>query len=241
MIKKVSTRKKKTIWVGLGALILCIIALLLPVWTITHLNVEGNVYYSKEDILKVAKVSEGMHLLELLPSKIKTRLKQLPYLKDVDHNYVFPGTFVISIKEAVPLGYVPFSGTYLVFDGDGQVLMQQSSTKGEFVLPVVEGLRFNRFTVGEKIVFENEDHFIIALEMIQSLSKYDYLEKVQVVDVANIEEIHLYVDRLDVIIGSMKDFEKKMEYLMEIHKEYTSGILDLSQVQKGEAILRPLH
>ena len=66
------------------------------------------------------------------------------------------------------------------------------------------------------------------------LIKYDYVDKVKEIDVHNIEEIHLYVDKLDVIMGDIGDFDKKLEVLIQTYevKGYSMGELDISRWAK---------
>ena len=63
------------------------------------------------------------------------------------------------------------------------------------------------------------------------LTKYDYVEKITEIDVHNIEEIHLYVDKLDVIMGDIGDFDKKIEVLIQTYEVegYSMGELDISK------------
>ena len=108
-------------------------------------------------------------------------------------------------------------------------------------IPVVDGLSFSEFKIGEMLGIQNDDAFLAVRDMINVLKEYEYVDKVKEIDVYNLEEIHLYVDNLDVIMGEIGDFDKKLQWLIATHETYDMGILDLSQVVKsGQASLRPI-
>lgn len=230
--------KKKILAIFLGSILLCIIFLLLPIWNVSNIHVEGNKYYTKEAILQAANIKEGMHILEIGKNKASHKMEDLPYIKEAQVNYTFPRTLTIKVTECTPIGYVPFLGTYLCLDKQGQVLEQV--TKPTLKLPILQGLKFQKLVMNEKIAFENEDKFLALAEMVEILKKYNYAAKIDSIDISNIEQIHLYVNKLDVIIGNIRDFDKKIEWLIQVDKDYSMGILDLSLITQGQAILTPL-
>ena len=121
----------------------------------------------------------------------------------------------------------------------GQVIQQTNNLS--VAVPIVRGLKFSEFKLGDILGIENDDAFLAVQDMIHTLKKYEYEHQVKEIDVYNLEEIHLYVDNLDVIMGEIGDFDKKLQWLIATHETYDMGILDLSQVVKsGQASLRPI-
>ena len=179
-----------------------------------------------------------MHILSISKKRSLKELEKLTYIKDASIEVSFPNKVSLVIEENIPLGYVPFNGTYLCVGIDGQVLAQHDKVSLE--LPIIVGLKFNKFKINEKLAVMNDDNFMIAVEMINTLRKYDFLGKIGSIDISNVEQIHLYVDKLDVIIGNIREFDKKVMWLTQVHKEYAIGVLDLSMIQHGQAILTPL-
>ncbi len=218
---------------------LILIALLsLPVWKIQKITVVNNGYYSKEEVINVSGL-EGGNLLDLSFNKAKKGLLALPYIQEVNITYHFPGNVTIDLVENAPFMYVPFSGSYLCLNEQGQVIEQTSNLS--VAIPVVDGLSFSEFKIGEMLGIQNDDAFLAVRDMINVLKEYEYVDKVKEIDVYNLEEIHLYVDNLDVIMGEIGDFDKKLQWLIATHETYDMGILDLSQVVKsGQASLRPI-
>lgn len=235
---KVSKIQKKIIYISFIVGLVGIVLLLLPVWNIQAINIPNASIYTEEEIQNATGIKKGMHILSISKGRSLKELKKLAYIKDASIEISFPNTVNILIEENTPLGYVPFNGAYLCIGNDGQVLAQNDKPKLE--LPIIVGLKFNKFKVNEKLAIMNDDNFMIVAEMISTLRKYDFLDKIDTIDISNVEQIHLYVDKLDVIIGNIREFDKKVMWLTQVHKDYTIGILDLSMIQLGQAILTPL-
>ena len=235
---KVTEIQKKIIFTIFTISIVGIIVLLLPVWNVNEVEIMHTNYYTEEEILYAAGIDKGMHILSVPKKKAVESILKLPYIKSAELTFAFPGKINITIKENAPIGYVPFNGTYLCLDASGQVLGQIERIKIE--LPIIEGLKFQKFNLGERLPIQNDDNFIAVTDMINILRKYDFLEKVNIIDISNMEEIHLYVDKLDVIIGNNREFDKKIMWLVQVAQQYSIGVLDLSMIHLGQAILRPL-
>ncbi|MHC1747395.1 MAG: cell division protein FtsQ/DivIB [Cellulosilyticaceae bacterium] len=238
MRREKESMKKRWLYGVIIIIFVGIVILLLPIWNVSLINVENNNYYTKEEILKASELKENMHILSMRKNQTISKIKQLPYIKNVEIAYHFPGKLTVSVEEIENIGYVPFFGTYLSIDASGQVVAQVNETKQD--LPIIEGLIFKEFKIGEKLSITNEDNFLTAVEIIRSLRKYDFANSVKIIDLSDINEIHLYVEKLDVIIGNMRDFDKKLEWLIQAHRHYSMGILDLSYIEHGQAILKPL-
>ncbi|MDF2877087.1 MAG: FtsQ-type protein [Clostridia bacterium] len=229
---------RKKIYRGILFILAAGIIMIMPIWNITQIEVENSSLYSNQEIID-ASMLKNKHILSTSFKETKKSLLKLSYIKDASIKYIFPGKVVITLIEREALGYVPFMGTYLCLDESGQVIEQTSNER--ILLPVIQGLQFTEFKIGEALPIENEDNFSSSIEMINILKKYDYAEKVKSIDVYNLEQIHLYVNNLDVIIGNIGDFDKKLQWLMQAHEIYDMGVLDLSNINNGEAILSPIR
>ncbi len=238
-LKKYSAVQMKKWIYGVGIFSLLGISLLfLPIWYITDINVVGNHYYNVSEILKVAELEKGMHPLSINKKAATKAIATLPFIEKAQVSYKFPNKITIEVEEQRPIGYVTFHDSYLCLNGDGKVLEQ--SKEKRLKLPVLEGLSFEYFTIGDILGQNNEEKIQIMNEMIRVLDKYNFTEKIDSIDLSNLEQIHLYVNKLDVIIGNIRDFDKKIKWLVKVNEAYTMGILDLSLVEHGQAVLTPL-
>lgn len=239
-MKKYSAVQTKKWIYGIGIFSLLGISLLfLPIWYITEIDLVGNHYYNANEILKVAELEKGMHPLSINKKNVTKAIKSLPFIQKVNVSYQFPNHIKIEIEEQRPIGYVNFHDSYLCVNGDGKVLEQ--SKERRLKVPVLEGLIFEYFTVGDTLGENNEEKVQIMNEIIRVLDKYNFTEKIDSIDLSNLEQIHLYVNKLDVIIGNIRDFDKKIKWLVKVSEAYSMGILDLSSIEHGQAVLTPLN
>lgn len=228
----------KKLYIGIIIGMILILFFMMPVFYINHVQVKNNHFYTTEEIIETADV-EKKHFFDLSFSQVKEQLLALPYIKEVKIRYIFPGKLEIDIVEKSPFTYVEFSGNYICLNENAQVIEQ--SPKKYHNIPVIQGLKFDSFKTGEVLPIQNDEQWFCATEIIRYLQKHEYVEEVSKIDVYNLQQIHLYVDKLDVIMGDIGDFDKKIEALIKIHAEYNMGILDLSTFAKrGEAFLKPI-
>lgn len=233
-------KKDYKVKIGIIIGIIVILILMMPICYVQKVEVYHNQFYTKEEIIKTSGI-ENKHLLDLGYFSMKEKISALPYIANVNIKYQWPGKIIIDITEKAPFAYVDFNGTYLCLNQQGQVIEQTQERYHE--VPLIAGIKFSSFKNGETLPIENEDLWFVAQEAIEKLHKHDYLSKISKIDVHNIEEIHLYVDNLDVIMGDIGDFDKKIETLIQIHdkEDYTMGYLDLSvAVTKKEAYISPI-
>lgn len=210
-----------------------------PILRIKAINIEGSEYYTDEQIMAKAGISIGMHMMQLNQKRSIKQVSALPYVDLVEIDILFPNTLQLAITQRKPIGYVPFSGTYLSIDKTGQVI-DQTQSQEVHNLPIIEGLKFDKFVLGEKLEVENEDIVIGIIEMTTLMEKYKLLDRGVRIDVGNPDTIHLYINSLDVIIGEINNLDKKIQWLCEILEQYQMGVLDLSNIDKGQAIMSPL-
>lgn len=219
--------KKTKKYVGIIMGILVLLFFMMPICYIREIEVTNNQYYSVEEIIQAAAIEQG-HLLDFSYLAAEENIMSLPYIAKVEIEYKFPGKIKINLVEKAPFAYVTFKGTYLCLNEQGQVIEQ--SQKKHHNLPVIDGLKFEFFKNAETLPILNQDNWLTAVQVIQELENYDYVDKINEIDVHNIEEIHLYVDKLDVIMGDIGDFDKKIEVLIQVYEVngYSMGELTMT-------------
>ena len=238
---KEQMKKNKKVYIGIIGGILLILFFMMPIFYVQSVSVNNNHYYKTEEIVEIAGL-KSKHFLDFNYFTAENKIKSLPYIASAKVSYKFPGKIMIEVAEKAPFAYVEFKGTYLCINERGQVI-EQTQQKYHSI-PVIDGLDFESFINGETLPITNQDTWLIAKEIVDGLGEYEYTAKVSEVDVHNIEEIHLYVDKLDVIMGDIGDFDKKIETLIAVHDEngYTMGRLNLSVVNTklNAAYLEPI-
>lgn len=232
----ISGKKKYTYILGFF-IVLLIAILMLPICDIKTITINNNQFYSDDEIIKKVNLSVGMNIFSVSKRGVIKSLNELPFISEAELHYKFPSEIIINVEEVEPIGYVPFSGTYLCIDIRGYVI--QETTKKVLELPTIEGLLFDSFKMNSKLSIKNEDAMLGAVDIVRVLNKYEFTNHIDSIDISDMEQIHLYVDNLDVIIGTIKDLDKKIQWLMTIQGQCV-GTLDLSNIESEEFLLKPL-
>lgn len=222
-------KKKTKRYLGIISGMVILLLFMMPICYIESVEVINNNYYSEEEILKAAQIKR-QHFLDWNFISAKRGIKDLPYINDVRLKYHFPGKIQINVSEKVPFAYVDFKGTYLCINEQAQVIEQTQEHYQE--IPMIEGLEIESFKSMQTLPIKNQDTWLVAQAIVKELVEHNYGHKVSRIDVHNLQEIHLYVDKLDVIIGSIDYFDDKIEVLKQVHDKhgYTMGQLNLSVI-----------
>lgn len=213
--------KKLSAYTFMTVAIIALIAILLmlcPWFNITQKNVIGAESVSAEKILSEAGLSgDNVNLFAFNKHKAIQKLKSSPYIEGVKITRRLPNTINITVNERKIRGYVPYLKKFIYIDDNGLVLDVQSSYKQP--RPIVNGLDFNTFTLGEKLPVSDERAFNTIVELSKLMTKQELLETVIKVDVSDAENIKLYVNNMIVYFGDINDGNEKLATLKEIVKK----------------------
>ncbi|MGE4213369.1 MAG: cell division protein FtsQ/DivIB [Anaerotignaceae bacterium] len=207
--------------------------LLSPVFNIKQINVTEMKKYTKEEICSMIGVEVGENLFAFSSQNAKKILLSDTYVEGVKITKSFPSTINIDVNERKVRGYVPYMDSYLYIDEYGRVL----EIKGSFTdpLPVVTGLNFDSFQLGEKIEADNKDAFDVVVVIAQVMTKYEMLDTVVKLDVSDTEKITAYVNKIEINLGSITNCDEKIRTMAEVVKQIPQkdrGSLDLSDLSK---------
>ena len=175
--KKVSPLTKLLILIllagGLAAFLLS------PVFDITEYQVEGNSYYSDEEIIVMGGCKTGENIfLKAELSEIQQRLGKDAYMQEVTVRRSLPGTIVIEIDERKQTAAIVYGEKFVVIDGEGTVLRK---TSVEPKIPVIKGLTISKLSVGEAVEAEEKVLLRQTLEMLSSMEKEDmFFKKIEI-------------------------------------------------------------
>lgn len=203
----------------------------MPFFNITNIEVTGNKALTEQDIITTVGLDNETNLMAFNPFSAKKSLKSNPYVNDVTFTKSFPRTLKINLDEHKVRGYVPYMGNYLYINDNGLILDIQPTFTEQ--LPVVIGLDFSDFTLGKVLKVNNTETFTSVVELSKLFTKYEMLGDIIRVDVSEPDNIHLYVDKVDVIFGDFTDSNQKILTLNEILPKLdtaTPGILDISDI-----------
>ena len=225
------------------ALVVVFGLLLSPVFAGKNIVANGAAKYTAAELCDMIGFSEGDNIIFFSKSKAAQTLEKDPYIADAKLSCRWPDTLVIDVTERKVRGYVPYMGSYLYIDETGRVLDVQDACRE--AAPVVKGLVFGNFTLGEVIPVENPEALDVVLQISQLMEKYELLDLVVELDISNMKSICAYVNQVQIILGDLENGDTKIRYMAEIMKtipEEDRGTLDLSELDKpnGTVVFRYL-
>ena len=186
--------------IGVGIIILLIILLNSPIFSLKTFEVEGNNRVSEETIMEELGLDYGQNLFRYAISHI--------------------GKNPPTVDSRLSSVDVYFQGTYLCIDQKGQVA--SSTNQPDDDLPVIVGLTVGNFSIGEPLGTSDGERYEAVMSIGSNLRKYDISRVVKEINIRNLEDIIMTTDRLVCHCGSMTDMGQKINVIAELSQK--SGI-----------------
>lgn len=229
--------KKIYIYILMSIALVALIFMLLmlsPWFNIQNIEVNGLETIEKPDIIRQMKLDKTTNILSFNSLIAKRRLKSNYYIQDIKVTKKLPNTVIINVTERKIVGYIPYISDYIYIDKDGMVIDVKSSYTQP--LPIIYGLKFDSFIIGENLKTDNDEAFEIVMEITNSIKDKEYLKEILKIDVSDLEDIHLYMENLDIVLGNREAINIKMNTLNEILKNFTpteKGFLYIDDINKA--------
>ncbi len=208
--------------------IVCLAAIALVVvfvFRVQNISVEGNVHYTSEEIEAMVLTDRLSYNSLYLSLKYRNKeIRDIPFIETMSVRVDSPDSITIRVYEKSVAGYVEYMGRYMYFDRDG-IVVESSETRTEGI-PQVTGIRFDHVVLYEALPVENTDIFQEILSITQMLSKYQITTDKIYFNESN--EITLYFDNIRAKLGK-DNLEEKVMRLEQILPNLSgeSGVLDL--------------
>ncbi|MBQ6554779.1 MAG: FtsQ-type POTRA domain-containing protein [Firmicutes bacterium] len=214
--------------IGVCVVLTVLLLFFLPVFRITDIQVRGNELVSEDVIRSTAQENNSNIFAFNKPQTIK-KLEKNNYIEDVKIEKQLPRTLVITVTERKIRGYAEYTGNYLCLSDNGLVIDVKSEIT--YPAPIITGLKFDTFTVGEYLEVDNPRAFESMNELSLLFSKYQLLNNILKVDISDPKNIRFYCGNVQVIYGESDGSTGRMLTLIEILKTLDTtvpGTLDLT-------------
>ena len=207
-IKRKKRRIKFVVKLGVFLLICGTVVFLLkaPFFNVTKFEVEGNNYYTEDEILVMGNCKTGGNIfIGTDIGDIRTRLEKDAYMASVKVKRVLPYTIRTELVERRQTAAIVYGEKYVVVDSDGTVLRKTG------VMPqitVLRGLTISKLSVGEKIEAEEKVLLRQTLQLLKVMESSNmYFKSIELSE----GEIKAYI--LDNLIcrGTPENIMKAME------------------------------
>ncbi len=195
--------------------VLIVLAVLLETkCKIKQINVEGNTWYTDEQITEVLQT--GFFDKYSVFFKLHYIFKDTPEMAFIDKMSIkFESADTINVKvyETNIMGCVYEMGDYLYFDKDGYVVSSRASQMNN--VPRIDGLEYMTLSVNQKIEVQSESLFDEILEITQLINKY----KIKIDTISFDENLHITLhctDKNQVYLGKQDSYDTIIQALPNI-------------------------
>lgn len=182
------------------------------------IEVEGDSYYSKDQIVSFANVALQNNIFMGKFMSTPDRISEkLPYVESARVDFVVPDTIKITVKDAVPSYVIINDGKFLLISSKGRILDVMADNSANY--PVLSSSALETTTVGEYVSYSDENVPVILEEISDSLSKNEFTG-ITAIDVTNTASVKLvYDNRIAIILGLPDDIDYKIRTAMAIITE----------------------
>ncbi len=182
---------------------------------VTAVEIEGNEYYTDDEIKRLIMNSTLENNAWYLYWKYKyTSTDEIPFIDTVEINVLSTGKIKITVYEKGIIGMVEYLDNYMYFDKNGIVV--ESSKKKINDIPEITGLNFNNLALNEQLPVKDTDVFDSILALTQMLKKNDI--RPDKINYNKSLEIALTFGDAKVLLGTDDSIAEKvmrLKYLME--------------------------
>ena len=224
-----------------AVLIIGVILSLTVLFKTEKIEVEGDIYYDKDQIISFSNVAPQQNIfIGSWNSTPKDIVNNLPYVEDAKISFSIPDTITIKVTNAVPTYAVKDGSTYLIVSSKGRIL-ETEGNKTEDLVELKCGEIKNK-KKGEYIDLGGDSVYEILHSVAKSFAD-NGIDKVTGFDITSLSEITInYDNRIDINIGLPEDIDYKIKTAFTIINEKldpnktgtVTGTLDVSTCNKNK-------
>lgn len=211
MERKYGGKRRVGLRLAVAGLLLLLI-LILSV-QIKEIIVTGNGRYTDQQMIDL--IFPGQRDRNAAYSYYKDKVRphvKIPFVEDYKIVWDGPQQVEIIVYEKNVVGYVSYMSSYMYFDKDGIIVESTGSRIGG--VPLITGLEFGQVVLYQPLPVESSEIFGEILNLTQVLSIYKMnVDKIQY---NSYGEATLYLDKLEVVIGSNEELNGKIAELHDM-------------------------
>lgn len=206
------------------------------------ITVIGNKIYSEEIIKNVVGIHEKTNLFVYKLASKDFDLGEYPYIENIDIKYHSFNNVDIVVTEKSIISYIPYMGKHLCLSKDGTVIDYTNDLQPD--IPIVHGLSFDHFVIGDKLFNDETGIFKAILEISLKMKKFDF--KIDYIDFNynDPQQIVLKIDKISISIGNINNLNRKFELLKGLITKLpqgAEGTIDLTDTNKKNIIFTPYN
>lgn len=226
-------RRKRMIKRLCIASIILVIAIILfiykaPIFNVKQIIFNGITTVNEKELQDGLKEYVGKNIFTVDYKKIREKILENPYIKEVTINKKSNTILNISIEEGKVAYYIQEGETYKAITNDGFYVEQLKTLEGRNLVDII-GAKDNGKEVGQKIIDdENTSEILNAFHPILKSNISELrIEKLDISDILNIKG---YIKGVEILFGDNEDLVGKINKVLNIleQKKIQKGYIDVS-------------
>ncbi len=222
--------------------VLAVVLSMVIFFRVEHIQVQGNRYYSAEEIEAACGVATGDNLLILSRGEIAANIREnLQYIDGVKVTRQLPNTVIVTVTEQEP--------NYVVCDEAGEcylitakgIAVRAVSQQEAKAYTLVKDMTVKPPVMGEKVECVGIQ-FSLLTTVLQELEAAELVREISSVSLLSSTQISLwYGDRFEVTLGNTARLDYKLEYLKAViaaEESYVTGTIDLRLTDGNKAYIQ---
>ncbi len=206
---------------------------------IDSVKVEGTEIYTKDEIQRsvFARKFSDNEIMFMIYNKL-FGINKLPFVEDIEVVYESRDTVLLRVYDRTISGCIKYMGQFVYFDRDGRVL--QSLPERRKGVPIVTGINFKDFTIGEKFQVDKDDGrlFNAIMNVSQLIGHYGIdVKRIHVND----GEITIYSGNVQVYLGKKEMYNDQLAALSSVLKtandKKLSGVINMENYEFNDNII----
>jgi len=218
-----------------GIALFLVLILVSPIFFIQDIIIEGNLHVSDADIRSRLGLSASSNILLFNSDAARTRVMGNVYIADVRFRRDLPGRLHVTVLERRLSAYVEhMPGSFLFLDDQGRVLEVRSHLPEP--LPILEGLNFTRFQVGEILEVPDSVDFAKIVHYTQLLIAHGIINRVTYIIVSDPTNIRILVRYKEFHLGGISNADEKIRTVVDMLAQLPDdgtirGSVDLREIR----------
>ncbi|AHM56347.1 putative polypeptide-transport-associated domain protein FtsQ-type [Peptoclostridium acidaminophilum DSM 3953] len=207
-------------------------AIMFGYFNVKDIEINGIIKLNKSELLKAANISKGGNIFLYDVSEIEKALLLNPYVKNASVKREFPDKLSVDIMERMELFCIPYMGSYVIIDEEGNVLRVENDINN-LDRPILSGIEMENFKIGNKIKLGKKDVMPKLLELLNACSGSNILENISEIGIDKKGGIRLYtMTGVVVLLGDVQKLDYKIPLLKAIlidlyKKNINYGAIDM--------------
>jgi cell division protein FtsQ len=205
------------------------------------INVTGNNRVSQQEIIRISGLNYQQNIFRINTKETMKNIFQSPYVEKIKIRRGLPNIINIDIIEREPIVLVPYVGSYLYVDSQGIVVEINASIEG-MKLPVIKGLKFNTFKLGEEIKVENKLQLTSVIKLINEIKKAGLNQEISEINAEDILNLKFTTKSgIKVNLGDDSNINTKIPLakaiLQDLGSKKLKGTVEMGH--KGNPVFKP--